>query len=322
MAVVQGVQEMVHLPLYDALKLEPEEQLRSVESSSTLKFFVNVQGKTKLETNLQSASQLSHYNTFEARAMRVVISDLPPEFPDEPTVTSEDLPVTDEEDTPICSDATGTVGDCGPIINGGTLKQPVVADIELGLFSLVELLKEAQQSEDGFVAIPVDDEEEAVTALRLEDGTEIDDTTNVKNIGGVVFLSAFDVENLIDELGDDAAPREQIFSNNGSGTLIGKLIYNTVTTLFVGEKIMMQAPTWMFPAGAGPVSEQATSTTNGVPSPMDTFRFATPVNIDKQQNFRVEIEVPDNEVFRDIQRTYGPLFIWVVLDGYLTRDVQ
>ena len=41
----------------------------------TLKFFVNVQGKTKLETNLQSASLLPHYNTFEARAMRVVISD-------------------------------------------------------------------------------------------------------------------------------------------------------------------------------------------------------------------------------------------------------
>jgi hypothetical protein len=42
-----------------------------------------VQGKTKLETNLQSASLLPHYNTFEARAMRVVISDLPPEFPDD-----------------------------------------------------------------------------------------------------------------------------------------------------------------------------------------------------------------------------------------------
>ena len=56
-----------------------------MESSSTLKFFTNVQGKTKLETNLQSASLLPHYNTFEARAMRVVISDLPPDFvPDNP----------------------------------------------------------------------------------------------------------------------------------------------------------------------------------------------------------------------------------------------
>ena len=60
--------------------MEPEKQLRDVENSSTLKFFVNVQGKTKLETNLQAASLLPHYNTFEARAMRVVISDLPAEL--------------------------------------------------------------------------------------------------------------------------------------------------------------------------------------------------------------------------------------------------
>ena len=32
---------------------------------------------------------LTHYNTFEARAMRVVISDFSPEFPEEPSVTAE-----------------------------------------------------------------------------------------------------------------------------------------------------------------------------------------------------------------------------------------
>src|SRR5438309_7226691 len=84
MAVVQGIKEKVHLPLYDALSVQPEKQLRDVENSSILKFFVNVQGKTKLETNLQSASLLPHYNTFEARAMRVVVSDFTAEFPDEP----------------------------------------------------------------------------------------------------------------------------------------------------------------------------------------------------------------------------------------------
>ena len=84
MAIVQGIKEKVHLPIYDSIAVKPEEQLRTTETSSTLKFFVNVQGKTKLETNLQSASLLPHYNTFEARAMRVVISDLPPEFPVEP----------------------------------------------------------------------------------------------------------------------------------------------------------------------------------------------------------------------------------------------
>lgn len=316
MAVIKGVKERVHMPLYDALKLEPEEQLSSVVRSGTLRFFVDVQSKTKLETNLQSASLLPHYNTFEARAMRVVISDLPPEFPDEPTVTSEGLPVKDEEDTPICSNAEGNIGDC---TDNGNYK-PVVADIELGLFSLVELLKEAQQSEDGFVAIPVDDE--AVTDFRLEDETEIKDTTEIEESEGVVFISAFQVESLIDELGLAAPPREQIFLNNGSGTLIGKLIFNTVTTFYVGEKVMMEAPTWMFPAGAGVFSEQASITANGVPSPMDTFRFAEPVYIDMQQNFRVEIEVPDSDILEEIKQIYGPLFIWVVLDGYMTRDVQ
>src|SRR5262245_29864611 len=96
MAVVRGVQEQVHFTTYDAISVKAQEQLRDVEPSSTLKFFVNVQGKTKLETNMQAASLLPHYNTFEARAMRVVISDLPPEYPDDPTVSGDHLDVTDD----------------------------------------------------------------------------------------------------------------------------------------------------------------------------------------------------------------------------------
>src|SRR4030095_7632655 len=98
MAVVQGVKEKVHLPIYDSLTVEPEKQLRDAETTSILRFFINVQGKTKLETNLQSASLLPHYNTFEARAMRVVISDLPPEFPDDLKAEDEDEPVSDFDD--------------------------------------------------------------------------------------------------------------------------------------------------------------------------------------------------------------------------------
>jgi hypothetical protein len=79
MATVQGIRERIGQPVIDAFRVPPGKQLREIEPGSTLKFFVNVQGKTKLETNLQSASLLPHYNTFEARAMRVVISDLPPE---------------------------------------------------------------------------------------------------------------------------------------------------------------------------------------------------------------------------------------------------
>ena len=56
--------------------------------------------------------------------------------------------------------------------------------------------------------------------------------------------------------------------------------------------------------------------------PEATFHFAEPVRIDAQQNFRVEIEVPESDVLSQLQRVYGPLFIWVILDGYMTRDVQ
>ena len=61
---------------------------------------------------------------------------------------------------------------------------------------------------------------------------------------------------------------------------------------------------------------------HGEPSPTATFRFAEPLFIDKQQNFRVEIVIPDTDALKQIQQIYGPLFVWVVLDGYMTRDVQ
>src|SRR5258705_7719897 len=107
MAIVQGIREKVHLPIYDSISVEPRKQFREAESSSILKFFVNVQKKTKLETNLQSASLLPHYNTFEARAMRVVISDLPPKFSAEVKAEKTELSVIDPENKDI--DSTGKV---------------------------------------------------------------------------------------------------------------------------------------------------------------------------------------------------------------------
>ena len=85
---------------------------------------------------------------------------------------------------------------------------------------------------------------------------------------------------------------------------------------------MMQMPTWFFPAGAGPYAEGGRVVTHGFPTPEATFHFAEPVFIDAQQNFRVEIEVPDATALGELQRIYGPFFIWVVLDGYMQRDVQ
>jgi hypothetical protein len=66
---------------------------------------------------------------------------------------------------------------------------------------------------------------------------------------------------------------------------------------------------------------------HGQPDPMATFRFAEPVRIEPQQNFRVEMLFPqgvpgDNGVPGNLATIMGPLRIWVVLDGYLTRDVQ
>src|SRR4030095_11442988 len=279
MAVVQGIRKKVPLAICDSLHVERGAPLIDVENSSTLKFFVDVQRKTKLETNLQSASLLPHYNTFEARAMRVVISDLPP-------VYSEDVPVEVEG-----------------VETGTTTSQTLKTDLKRAM----ELLEQARESEEGSTEVYVD------TATGEEDDT---------GSGTAVTLTIDDLELAIEDLDRKAPAPEQLRPNNGSGTTISEFIYNTVTTLYVGEKIMIQMPTWFFPAGAGPYSEAAAFTTHGEPSPTATFRFAEPVFVDKQQNFRVEIEVPDTDFLKDVQKIYGPMFIWVVLDGYMVRDVQ
>jgi hypothetical protein len=102
---------------------------------------------------------------------------------------------------------------------------------------------------------------------------------------------------------------------------LSDLIYNSVTTLLVGEKIMIEAPTYFFPSGAGISLGNQTITNHGEPNPMATFRFAEPVIIEPQQNFRVEILFPEGLPQRLGEAT-SPLRLWTILDGYLTRDVQ
>jgi hypothetical protein len=113
--------------------------------------------------------------------------------------------------------------------------------------------------------------------------------------------------------------------------ILGDLIYNSVTTLIVGEKIMIEMPTFWFPSGAGVSPGFSTVTNHGEPDPMATFRFAEPVIIEQHQNFRVEMlfpqgvpgqGVPTAEQNKFLAGVVGPIRIWVVLDGYLTRDVQ
>jgi len=325
MAVVRGIKEKVHLPIYDSIKVKPEEQLRDAERSSTLKFFIDVQGKTKLETNLQSAGLLPHYNTFEARALRVVFSDLPPKFPDDPKVPDDALDVTSADGSHFKVNGDKWVG-TGATPDAANLQ--VVADIEVDFARLMKLLKEARASQDGVAEIGVGDDDGIKIDLHNTE-TPAKDVADpgfdkIADAGGVITLTIRDLEKLISSLPDEKKqpPDEQINPNNGSGTLISKLIYNTVTSLFVGEKTMIQMPTWFFPSGAGAYSEGVNFISHGEPNPTATFRFAEPIFIDKQQNFRVEIEIPDADTLKELQKAYGPMFIWVVLDGYMTRDVQ
>ena len=112
--------------------------------------------------------------------------------------------------------------------------------------------------------------------------------------------------------------------------LLADFINNSVTTLIVGEKVMIEMPTWFFPGGAGVISASPTVSSHGDANPRATFRFAEPVFIDPQQNFRVEILFPQgvpghgngNSDPHRLADAKGPIRIWVVLDGYLTRDVQ
>lgn len=218
MGKFQGVKEKLHFPLYDAFFVPAQkdsDDRRTFQDFLTdprvIRFFVDVQNKTRLETNLQASGVLPSLNTFEARAMRVVAS-------------------SPEGDRPV-------------------------------------------------------------------DGQEF----------------------------------------NEAGFLTD-LIYNSVTTLLVGEKSMVEAPTFFFPSGAG-VSQGTASTlftsvvlNHGQPDPMSTFRFAEPVIIERQQNFRVEISFPQGvpgqtppgttPMRGKLAALKGPFRIWVVLDGYLTRDVQ
>lgn len=222
MAKMQGVKEKLHAPLYDAFHVSDKEPKKAFKEFMTdprvIRFFVDVQGKTRLETNMQAAGVLPSLNTFEARALRVIVSNL--------------------------------------------------------------RIAERKRVTPKGAAAPVDIESQALVS---------------------------------------------------ESEILADLIYNSVTSLIVGEKTMIEMPTFWFPSGAGISPGFPTVSNHGEPDPTATFRFAEPVFIEPQQNFRVEIAfpqgVPGAELTTDspekrLANVFGPLRIWVVLDGYLTRDVQ
>jgi len=225
MAKVQGVKEKLHSPIYDAFFVKDEVKVGTEKKTFTdfmtdprvIRFFVDIQNKTKLETNLQASGVLPSLNTFEARALRVVVSN-----------------------------------------------------------------------------------------LRLTEKKRITTKPGEKGV----------------DIGTEALISE--------GEILADLIYNSVTSLIVGEKIMIEMPTFWFPSGAGVSPGFATVSNHGEPDPTATFRFAEPVYIEPQQNFRVEMAFPQGVPGAGVTpieetklaQVKGPLRIWVVLDGYLTRDVQ
>jgi hypothetical protein len=89
----------------------------------------------------------------------------------------------------------------------------------------------------------------------------------------------------------------------------------------VGEKVMIEMPTFWFPGGAGVSPGNGLVINHGEPDPQATFRFAEPVFIEARQNFRVEMSFPHG-LSPELAALPGPLRLWVILDGYLTRDVQ
>lgn len=242
MAKVQGVKEKLHMPIYDAFFLGGAMNGTAAETFATkmtdprvIRFFVDIQNKTRLETNLQASGVLPSQNTFEARAMRVVASVRCTSLSQQSLVAAANEYVTGRP--------TGTTR----------------AD--------KEQLHEAERK--------------LVAAVQAE--------------------------------------CDRACAVNSS--ILSALIYNSVTTLLVGEKVMIEMPTFWFPAGAGVSPGSSAITNHGNPDPMATFRFAEPVFIEPHQNFRVEMLFPRG-VPAEVQKALGPLHIWVVLDGYLTRDVQ
>ena len=233
MAKVTGVKELLHFPMYDAFFVPdpvkaPGKTFKDfMTDPRVIRFFVDVQNKTRLETNLQAAGVLPSLNSFEARAMRVVISSSP-----------------------------------------------------LSCFTnrsnLTELIKRFCGSWDGGSA---------------------------------------DLEQLLDQI-------EANCVCEAASSILADIIYNSVTTLTVGDKELIGMPTYFFPAGAGVSPGNGTILNHGEPDPMATFRFATPVKIDPSQYFKVEMLFPqgvpgDNGVPGILAKATGPLRIWVVLDGYL-----
>ena len=237
MSRVQNYQEKLHWPLYDSILFKYPITDKELSNPLPKRFFTDIQGKTKLDTNMDQASVLPSSNIYEVRSLRLIVG---PGF--------------------------GTVPDTNFSING-------------------------------------------------DDQNKVDkDKGENEQYATIGEYISYDNSCAINKL--DTMMRQ----------LVSSLVYSSVLALIVGEKTMIQAPSFMFPSGAGVFP----MTTNGEPTPVATFRLAEPILIDRQQNFRVELSLPYGwpKAWSDAINWSGgcgsktDIRIWVLLDGYLTRDVQ
>jgi len=108
---------------------------------------------------------------------------------------------------------------------------------------------------------------------------------------------------------------------NEFSRFIKELNYNSVTTVIVNKTVRFQMPTFLFASGmelkvgSGVVNNQTSNDS------IAAYRFSEPIIIPPQESFRVEIQFPRG-LPRAVGTVIGPMRIWVVLDGYATRDIQ
>jgi hypothetical protein len=302
MAKFQGYKEICHCPIYDAFFVPPD-PVKTFKDFMTdprmIRFFVDVQNKTRLETNLQASGVLPSLNTFEARAMRVIASSFCLPLEGLRILRKAIIDAGNEYRTAkLFTDTTNTV----PLPAERAAEGRLINEVRRTFATVI-----GTASVNGHLNQVILDEGNA-----YRNATPLPDANAPPLIPANPDAQTALVDGILDAFhtGCKAA----------SGVL-PELIYNSVTTLLVGEKNMMEAPTLYFPSGAGVSPGTAEVTNHGEPDPLATFRFSEPVMIDRQQNFRVEMLFPQG-VPGILANTSGPLRIWVVLDGYLTRDVQ
>src|SRR5687768_11356487 len=115
--------------------------------------------------------------------MRVVLSDLPAEFPDE-EADGEDFAIENDNEQPLFFHpaAVPPVVDAVPGAN-----EQIFANITLGIDRIVELIREAKESEDGFAEVEIDDEVELVTEGDVDVPLAL-----AEQAGALLFLSVDD----------------------------------------------------------------------------------------------------------------------------------